>query len=283
MTLTALLCAAAVLLSATAALAQENAAREGVPAGAAAERHKQEEAAKLDCADFATQRGAQAVLSQASLSAQEDRFGLDEDGDGVACENGDGGVAEDGTLLGADTSGDRDCNDWPSQKAAQAHLRANPSDPYKLDPDRNGVACEFLAAPYKDDAIDTTPVVGARSGADLGCENFEFQQEAQAVYLRDESDPNKLDEDGDGLACEGIPILESNAEEVLAADAKSAGAPPPSAALGGTSPRGDGIVELPLGLAALFLTASGALLLVTVWRVPRRSSRGKLPVDARDA
>jgi hypothetical protein len=41
----------------------------------------------------------------------------------------------------------------PDQAAAQANLRANPSDPNGLDADRDGIACENNAVPF-----DRTPV-----------------------------------------------------------------------------------------------------------------------------
>lgn len=44
--------------------------------------------------------------------------------------------------------GDLDCKDFPSQAAAQAELRRDPSDPHRLDRDRNGIACERLPGPY---------------------------------------------------------------------------------------------------------------------------------------
>jgi hypothetical protein len=37
---------------------------------------------------------------------------------------------------------DQNCDDFPSQAAAQAHLAADPSDPDNLDADDDGVACE---------------------------------------------------------------------------------------------------------------------------------------------
>lgn len=40
-------------------------------------------------------------------------------------------------------------------------------------------------------------------GADLNCSDFSTQEQAQAEYNRDPSDPNGLDRDGDRLACEG--------------------------------------------------------------------------------
>ena len=41
--------------------------------------------------------------------------------------------------------------------------------------------------------------------ADLNCSDFATQQEAQAEYDRDPSDPNGLDRDDDGIACETRP------------------------------------------------------------------------------
>jgi hypothetical protein len=39
----------------------------------------------------------------------------------------------------------------------------------------------------------------------LNCEDFGSQDEAQAVLDRDASDPNNLDADNDGIACETYP------------------------------------------------------------------------------
>jgi micrococcal nuclease len=51
---------------------------------------------------------------------------------------------------------------------------------------------------------------GAGSGANsvdsnLDCANFETHEEAQSVLEQDPSDPNYLDGDGDGVACEDLP------------------------------------------------------------------------------
>lgn len=56
---------------------------------------------------------------------------------------------------------DLDCGDFPNQAAAQAELRRNPSDPHRLDQDRDGVACESLRCP-----CDRVPV--ARTGGGSG-------------------------------------------------------------------------------------------------------------------
>lgn len=45
----------------------------------------------------------------------------------------------------------------------------------------------------------------AQEDADLDCEDFETQEEAQAVLDDDPSDPNNLDPNGDGIACALLP------------------------------------------------------------------------------
>lgn len=42
----------------------------------------------------------------------------------------------------------KNCSDFPSQAAAQRELRADPSDPNKLDTDKDGIACESNKAPF---------------------------------------------------------------------------------------------------------------------------------------
>jgi hypothetical protein len=39
----------------------------------------------------------------------------------------------------------------------------------------------------------------------LNCSDFTYQEEAQAEYDIDPSDPNNLDADNDGIACEELP------------------------------------------------------------------------------
>ena len=51
-------------------------------------------------------------------------------------------------------SGDRyDCAHFASQAQTQAVLRAAPSDPNRLDPDRNGIACDTNLPPYDRDPV----------------------------------------------------------------------------------------------------------------------------------
>ena len=273
-----------VALASTAALAQAEVSKppqtsaDEARAQKAEKALKKEEAALLDCDDVATRRGAQALFEIDS----EDRFGLDTDGDGVACEAGAGGAAEDGTKVGAKTGGDLDCMDFASQKAAQASLRKDPTDPQGLDPENNGVACEIRPTAYKDTITDLTPVAKARSEADLDCGDFEYREEAMMVWFRDQSDPNDLGKgkgrvqpqgeraEGepelppDPAVCSDLPMLPTSGEALASSSAP--------AALVAAWPRG-GSVGLLLDLGALLLVVSGVLALLAVRRLrPPRSA-----------
>lgn len=51
-------------------------------------------------------------------------------------------------------------------------------------------------------------ICGQRAAATANiynCSDFSTQEEAQAVYNSDPSDPNRLDGDSDGIACESLP------------------------------------------------------------------------------
>lgn len=45
---------------------------------------------------------------------------------------------------------------------------------------------------------------------DLNCDRFSSQSEAQSVYDQDTTDPNNLDADDDGIACETLPSSDSS-------------------------------------------------------------------------
>ena len=199
-------------------------------------RNRGEAAEDLDCADFETLDDAQAVLDE----DPGDPHRLDPDEDGVACEDeeleeedtGDRnrGAQRDETARPTeepdqgDTRNrnrdgqrdetaqpteepeapeDRDCGEFEFQEQAQRVLDEDPDDPFGLDPDADGVACEELPTRRGDgngqqDEVD-------RPTEDLDCADFEFQEEAQAVLDEDPGDPNNLDPSGDGFACSELP------------------------------------------------------------------------------
>lgn len=117
---------------------------------------------------------------------------------------------------------DLDCPDFSSQAEAQQTLRQDPSDPNGLDADGDGVACETTE--YEDPARDETPVETAQEpGGDLDCEDFATQQQAQAVYDQNPADPNNLDADDDGLACEDSLPSETDGGAQPPADTEGSG------------------------------------------------------------
>jgi hypothetical protein len=102
--------------------------------------------------------------------------------------------------------GDLSCGDFATQADAQAAFDADPSDPYGLDLDLDGVACE---TPFITPAEQETPVPAASpaplNGRAVNCVDFTFQEDAQVVYDRIPGDPYNLDPSGDGLACSSLP------------------------------------------------------------------------------
>jgi hypothetical protein len=136
-----------------------------------------------------------------------------------------------GIASAAPAAVDYNCPDFTYQEDAQAKLL--PGDPYRLDADHDGVACQNL--PHRgSSAPTTTPVTSTRPAAsstphtgtqhagatrttssspshstrsvitDLDCGDFSSQAQAQRVLDRDHSDPNRLDADHDGVACESF-------------------------------------------------------------------------------
>lgn len=108
--------------------------------------------------------------------------------------------------------GDLDCGDFGSQAEAQANLQANPNDPNQLDGNDDGVACErFDYSGGSNGGTDTggdvpsepdAPINSDDTDGDLDCADFSTQEAAQAEFNADPSDPNGLDRDDDGYACE---------------------------------------------------------------------------------
>ena len=122
----------------------------------------------------------------------------------------------------AQTTDQFDCGDFEFQEDAQDVFNQDPSDPSGLDEDDgpdDGIACENLPSrggsdtpntritpdglQYSDlpDAIPGDTGTGTTQG-DLDCADFASQAEAQATFDADPSDPNGLDADNDGIACE---------------------------------------------------------------------------------
>ena len=105
-------------------------------------------------------------------------------------------------LVSGTYSGDSnlDCAGFETHEEAQRVLKQDPSDPHYLDGD--GVACEDLPKSQPD---DQPPNAGSVTDSNLDCASFATHEQAQRVFEQDPSDPNYLDGDGDGVACEDLP------------------------------------------------------------------------------
>ena len=93
----------------------------------------------------------------------------------------------------------------PTPGGNAGHLGSDPGSSYFNDTgrDRRDYSGWYDPPPDERSGAD----LGARSahGAGLDCGDFSTQEDAQAVLDADPSDPNYLDGDGDGIACEALP------------------------------------------------------------------------------
>ena len=111
-------------------------------------------------------------------------------------------------------------------------------------------------------------VPGTAGAADLDCSDFATQAEAQASFDSTPGDPNNLDSDSDGLACETLPgggtLTEDN---TTFGTSQVSTVPAGSVAAGdGSSADDSGVVPYALGGLALAGAAGAAV-------AARRSSR----------
>src|SRR5215217_5971316 len=112
-----------------------------------------------------------------------------------------------------------DCPDFTYQEEAQAVYEQDRSDPYGLDGDNDGIACEDLpsrgGSPTGDQYDDQA---STQQAADLDCADFSTRGQAQAEFAKDRSDPNRLDADNDGQACEEFDYGGTSSDGATTAD-----------------------------------------------------------------
>ena len=107
------------------------------------------------------------------------------------------------------------CGDFEYQEDAQDVYDADTSDPNRLDADDDGIACETrphrpahaelgLEDGTSSHSSSSSPVDTVVSSADRDCDDFSSQADAQAALDADPSDPERLDADDDGEACESF-------------------------------------------------------------------------------
>lgn len=109
------------------------------------------------------------------------------------------------------------------------------------------------------------PLAGVALAQDRDCGDFATQAAAQAVYDQDPSDPNRLDTDDDGVACESLPGgATGSAEPGEGSEDEDTGAAPSGgveAGAGGTA-GDDSFPLVPVSLAGGVLLAAGGVVLV---------------------
>jgi hypothetical protein len=115
-------------------------------------------------------------------------------------------------LPGTAFAQDKDCRDFQFQEDAQAVLDQDPSDPHRLDAlsedESDGIACESLprrgSASSDESDTDARPVADTEESTteDRDCADFRSQSAAQAALEARSGDPENLDADDDGIACE---------------------------------------------------------------------------------
>lgn len=107
------------------------------------------------------------------------------------------------------------------------------------------------------------PAPAAMAQEDLNCDDFDTQEEAQAILDEDPSDPHGLDADDDGIACEDLPSqdgegTDDDGEDTTEDTGDSEDAGDPS---GGVDAGGGGTAATGVTLTQASLTAAGALIL----------------------
>ncbi len=192
-----------------------------------------------NCSDFDAWAEAQAFY-EAAGGPGSDRHGLDRDGNGVACESLPGapsqGAAEQApasptpttaptytatpTATARPTATPRTATATPTTRptATPRTAAATPTPTSTVTPTATPTPSAPTATPTATPTPPTptvspspTPTVfstATPSVPDRNCSDFDTWAEAQAFFESEggpESDPHRLDNDGDGIACESLP------------------------------------------------------------------------------
>jgi hypothetical protein len=117
----------------------------------------------------------------------------------------------------------------------------------------------------------SAPLAGTAGAADLDCEDFATRAQAQAVLVADPDDPNRLDADDDGRACEdhvygGVGISATTSPSPTTSQVATRPVGAVAAGDGSTAP--DEGSALPYVLGGLAFAGAGAAAVAA-----RRSSR----------
>ncbi|MFC8197822.1 excalibur calcium-binding protein [Streptomyces sp. NPDC057298] len=121
--------------------------------------------------------------------------------------------------------------------------------------------------------VSIVPLADIAHAQDLDCRDFSFQEDAQAVFDQDTSDPNRLDEDqgpDDSIACEVLPRRTSAlATPTVSAPASLLPTRGARAGTGGASAAGPSHWDISIGISL----AAGGTLAAAGYTVLRRRRR----------
>lgn len=174
-----------------------------------------------------------------------------------------------------------DCADFGTQEEAQDELEFDPSDPFLLDADGDGLACnsetDTAATGGRDNggtdvATQGDPPVeevfpleetgeeepaAAQQGGGGGCARYPDQAAAQAALNADPSLATRLDRNGDGVACETFFADQAPPVPDAVPEAAPAAPAPPRTANATASVRGENV-----RLRAMPVADTGTLLVL---------------------
>ncbi|RAJ45342.1 excalibur calcium-binding domain-containing protein [Kitasatospora sp. SolWspMP-SS2h] len=97
------------------------------------------------------------------------------------------------------------------------------------------LAAAALGAAVLVPVASVTSAQALTPAADLNCSDFATQPQAQAVLDADPSDPNHLDTDNDGIACEDLPAGTTSGGSTASASAAPSASASASTAAGTTA------------------------------------------------
>jgi hypothetical protein len=188
----------------------------------------------LDCEDFQTQEEAQAVLD----ADPSDPNNLDPNGDGIACGLLPSAVNREQSADPNQTA-DPQGNDTQNQGRANRQRNRN-AQPQNEQPTNEGTRQNRRQNRQNQGtpSNESTPTaVDQPRGAlpnplpkeDLDCIDFQYQEDAQAIYNLDPSDPFNLDPNKDGFACSSLPSRTTRVVQVPSTGVGSSSAPMTSA------------------------------------------------------
>ena len=113
-----------------------------------------------------------------------------------------------GTAGAQEMGYDYDCTDFDSRRDAQAFYEEMGGplyDPFNLDDDEDGIACEEWQRDYERTAAGERGING-NDGVDTDCADFASQEDAQRYFGEDggsqRTNVDHLDPNHNGIACE---------------------------------------------------------------------------------